>query len=91
MGLAVLCFWDCGANLIGTYGGVVAAVWDLWGSMGCCGCGENLMGAYGAMGLIYRSLWLRCKPYGDLWGYCGCGVGPMGIYGVLWLRVGLMG
>ena len=50
-----------------------------FGNAGMHGCGGNLMGTYGAMVLIYGSLWLRCKPYGDLWGCCGCGVEPMGI------------
>ena len=91
MGISKICSWDYGAILMGTYGVVVAAVLDLWGSTGRCGCGKNLMGTNGAMGMIYGSRWLRCKPYGDLWGCYGCGVGPMGFYGVLWLRCGTYG
>ena len=37
MGLEVFCLWGCGANLMGTYGVVVAVVWDLWGSQGSMG------------------------------------------------------
>ena len=80
--------FGCGANLMGFYGVVVAAVWDLWGSMGCCGCGVGLMGLnYGAMGAygdfqdLVMGLWRQL--YGDLWGCCGCGAGPMGIYGIV--------
>ena len=94
MGLEVLCLWDCGANPMGTHGVVVAAVWDLWGSMGvlwlrCRTYGADLRFCnvvvaavptlWGSMGV----LWLRCGTYGGTYGE------PMGslwgTYGVdLW-------
>ena len=76
MRLDVVCFWDCGAILMG-YGVVVAAVQDLWGAMGVlrlrcqpygdlwgrCSCGVGPMGIYGV-------LRLRRGTYGvSLWGY----------------------
>ena len=60
---------------MGTYGVVVAAVWDLWGSMGCCHCDANLMringGVVAAVWDLWESLWLLwllCGTYGaDPW------------------------
>ena len=63
---------------------------DLWGYKSlvwgwtCFMYGIAAFDLWGSMGL----LWLRCWPYGDLWGCCGCGVGPMGLiygpYGDIW-------
>ena len=73
MGLDVLCLRDCGANLMGTYGVVLAEVWDLWGSMGCCHCDANLMGIYGVV--VAAVLWdFVANPYC----YSGCGPGLTG-------------
>ena len=86
MGLRCLTYGDlwgccgCGVEPIGIYGGAVAAVWDLWGSMGvlwlrcgtygdlwgCCACGLRPMGLWQ---FRYLCIGLRCQTYGaDLWG-----------------------
>ena len=66
---------------------VVAAVWNLWGSMGLpwLRCGS-----YGTSGPCSFSIFMYSIAVKDLWGsvrnpdcYCGCGLGLMGlIYGV---------
>ena len=83
-----------GAKLIGIYGdavNAVAAVLGLWESMGCCACGVGLMG-------IYWALWLRWKPYGNLWGHGAdlwvflAAVQTLwGSMGMLWLWCGTYG
>ena len=71
MRLDVVCFWDCGAILMG-YGVVVAAVQDLWGAMGVlrlrcqpygdlwgrCSCGAGPMGSYGGVVTAVWDLWV---------------------------------